>query len=137
MGNAHVLTQYERVENVLYEDKFIRIDTHGIDIYFYHFPGITKRFSYTEISEASSGKEMDLKWLDYRPHGPVMKLLSDYNIFWAADIRRMAFIDGSKRAIVLKVKDEMFFKGFSAVDPEKVLEIIRKQLEDVRSKKDD
>jgi len=64
-------------------------------------------------------------------------LLSKYNIFWAADVRRWGFLDGAKNAIVLQVIDEMFYKGFSAEDPEKVLEIIRQQLKEVQKKKNE
>jgi len=101
----------------LYEDKYVRIDTFGVQIKNYYFPTAQrKKILFNKIKGVFTAEELNLSLLDYKGWGMGLS-----NIWWAIGSRRKL------KNLVIEC-GSMFRAGFSVEDQTTVINLIKEHV---------
>jgi hypothetical protein len=108
---------------VLYEDKYIRIDTEGIRMTWYYFPLFTaKRIRFADMVRFETAADLALPWYAYKEWG--MGLSS---IWWACGRRSQLLSTVPGDQLVVTIRGSRIRAGCTMADRARVLAILRER----------
>ena len=107
-------------DDVLYKDKFCKLTSKDLVIYTYYFPiGLSLKIPLDKITNVWNGAEYGLTFMDSKAWGMAMS-----PIWWACDLGRHALRD-DQDIIIVEVRDETLFKGFTCLNQQEFLSKLR------------